>query len=153
MEKHYESDSVAVVKDPLADLVDIVSFNEYIGWYDGLPNKCEDIKWVIPYDKPVFVSGFGGDAKYGYHGNKNQRWTEEYQEYLYTETLKMLDQVDGLCGMSPWILTDFRSPRRTLPGIQDYFNRKGLLSEKGEKKKAYYILHEYYNRKEKEFNY
>jgi beta-glucuronidase len=153
MEKHYESDSVAIVKDPLADLVDIVSFNEYIGWYDGLPNKCEHVKWVIQYDKPVFVSEFGGDAKYGYHGNENQRWTEEYQEYLYIETLKMLDQVDGLCGMSPWILADFRSPRRTLPGIQDYFNRKGLLSEKGEKKKAYYILHEYYNRKEIEYNY
>ncbi len=144
MEKHYESDSVAVVKDPLADLVDIVSFNEYIGWYDGLPDKCAYVNWVIPYDKPVFVSEFGADAKYGHHGDKTQRWTEEYQEDLYIKTLKMLDGIDGLCGMSPWILTDFRSPRRPLPEIQDYFNRKGLLSEKGEKKKAFYILQNYY---------
>jgi beta-glucuronidase len=52
-----------------------------------------------------------------------------------------------LCGMSPWILIDFRSPRRPLPGIQDYFNRKGLLSEKGEKKKAYFILQQYYKQR------
>ena len=147
MEKQYESDSIALVEDPLADMVDIISFNEYIGWYDGLPAKCEHISWRIPYEKPVFISEFGGDAKYGHHGDKNQRWTEEYQEDLYTKTLKMLDSIHGLCGMSPWILTDFRSPRRPLPGIQDYYNRKGLLSEKGEKKKAYFILQQYYKQK------
>jgi beta-glucuronidase len=150
MEKHYQSDSIAVVEDPLAKLVDIVSFNEYIGWYDGLPDKCERITWKIPYDKPVFVSEFGGDAKYNLHGNENKRWTEEFQEYLYVKTLKMIDGIDGLCGMSPWILIDFRSPRRPLPGIQDYFNRKGLLSEKGEKKKAYFVLQQYYRQKARE---
>ena len=59
----------------------------------------------------------------------------------------MLDQIDELCGMSPWILIDFRSPRRVLPEIQDDFNRKGLLSEKGEKKKAFFVVQEYYNKK------
>ena len=37
-------------------------------------------------------------------------------------------------GTTPWILKDFRSPRRVLPGIQDFYNRKGLVSDKGEKK-------------------
>jgi beta-glucuronidase len=37
-------------------------------------------------------------------------------------------------------LKDFRSPRRLLPGIQDYFNRKGLVSDVGEKKKAFFVL-------------
>jgi len=31
-----------------------------------------------------------------------------------------------------------------LPEIQDEWNRKGLISEKGEKKKAFYILKEFY---------
>ena len=136
MEKHYLNDSVAVVEDPLADLVDIVAFNEYIGWYDGLPEKCDRISWKIEYDKPVFVSEFGAGAKYGNHGDINQRWTEEFQADMIHRTLGMLDKIDGLCGISPWILTDFRSPRRTLPGIQDGFNRKGLLSEKGGKKES-----------------
>jgi beta-glucuronidase len=46
--------------------------------------------------------------------------------------------------MSPWILMDFHSPRRQLPGIQDGFNRKGLISDQGEKKKAFYILQKVY---------
>jgi beta-glucuronidase len=149
MEKHTDAEdpSVAVVQDPLADIVDIVSFNEYIGWYDGLPEKCTHTSWKIPYNKPVFVSEFGGDAKYGYHGEATTRWTEEYQETLYIKTLEMLSRIDGLCGMSPWILVDFRSPRRVLPGIQDDFNRKGLYSQDGEKKKAFYILQNYYKLK------
>jgi beta-glucuronidase len=39
---------------------------------------------------------------------------------------------------------DFRSPRRQLPGIQDGFNRKGLISDQGEKKKAFYVLQKAY---------
>jgi len=147
LEKHYKNDSTAIVEDPMAELLDIVSFNEYIGWYDGLPGKCEKIRWEIPYNKPVFISEFGGGAKYGNHGDADARWTEEFQEDLYKKSLGMIDSIHGLCGISPWILTDFRSPRRPLPGIQDGFNRKGLLSEKGEKKKAFYVLREYYGRK------
>jgi len=35
---------------------------------------------------------------------------------------------------------DFRCPRRFLSGIQDYYNRKGLLSDRGQKKQAFYVL-------------
>lgn len=146
MEKHYRDNApnVAVVEDPLADLVDLVSFNQYIGWYDGLPAKTQQVTWEIPYNKPVFISEFGGDARYGHHGEANYRWTEEYQEDLFRKTLGMLDKIDGYVGVSPWILADFRSPRRLLPGIQDDFNRKGVYSEKGEKKKAFFVLRDYY---------
>lgn len=44
---------------------------------------------------------------------------------------------------------DFRSPRRPLPGIQDFWNRKGLISNKGIKKDAFYILQSFYNEKKK----
>jgi beta-glucuronidase len=151
MEKHYSAENpyLGVIEDPLANLVDIISFNQYIGWYDGLPEKCDTVTWNINYNKPVFISEFGADAKYGLHGPKEQRWTEEYQEELYIKTLNMLNKIDGLCGFSPWILNDFRSPRRILPGIQDDYNRKGLFSEKGEKKKAFFILQNYYKEKAK----
>jgi beta-glucuronidase len=39
---------------------------------------------------------------------------------------------------------DFRSPRRTLPEIQDFYNRKGLVSNDGQKKKAFFVLQDYY---------
>jgi beta-glucuronidase len=146
MEKHPSptDPNTSIVRDPLADVVDLVSFNQYIGWYDGTPEKCDRVKWQIDYNKPIFISEFGGDAKQGLHGDKTQRWTEEYQANLYVQTLKMLDRIDGLVGFSPWILVDFRSPRRPLPGIQDGFNRKGLVSSDGIKKQAFTVLQEYY---------
>ncbi len=59
-----------------------------------------------------------------------ERWTEEYQEAIYRQQVAMLKQIPFLRGLSPWILMDFRSPRRTLVGVQDYYNRKGLISER-----------------------
>ncbi len=146
MERHTKpgTEDVNVVEDPLAAFVDVVAFNEYIGWYEGLPEKCCQATWEIPYDKPVFISEFGGDARQGYHGDKSQRWTEEFQADLYRQTLPMLDKIDGLVGFTPWILVDFRSPKRVLPGIQDGFNRKGLISSDGIKKQAYFVLQNYY---------
>ncbi|MBO4826235.1 MAG: beta-glucuronidase [Prevotella sp.] len=134
------------LQDNMNELVDVVSFNQYVGWYRDV-NDAPKMKWEIPYDKPVIVSEFGGGAKSGLHGEKNQRWTEEFQENLYKENLAMLDKIDGLAGTSPWILKDFRSPRRVLNGIQDYYNRKGLVSDNGEKKKAFFVMKEWYSKK------
>ncbi|MCX6267342.1 MAG: beta-glucuronidase [Bacteroidetes bacterium] len=142
---------VRTIEDPFAQYVDLVSFNEYIGWYDGLPSKCAGIEWKIDYDKPVFISEFGADALGGLHGDSLTRWSEEYQQYMYRETLKMIGKIPNLRGCSPWILVDFRSPRRVLPGIQDGWNRKGLISETGNKKKAFYTLKEFYESVSKKY--
>ena len=134
------------LQDNMNHYVDVISFNQYIGWYRDV-NDAPKMEWEIPYDKPVIISEFGGGAKYGLHGAKNQRWTEEFQENLYRENCAMLDKIDGLAGTTPWILKDFRSPRRVLNGIQDYYNRKGLFSDDGHKKKAFYVLKEWYQGK------
>jgi beta-glucuronidase len=138
---------VSKVQDEMNEYVDIVSFNEYMGWYSGTPEICKNRTFTIPYDKPVFVSEFGGGALQGMHGDSTARFTEEYQEWMYRNNLEMLDKIDGFAGCSPWILMDFRSPRRQLPNVQDFFNRKGLISERGIKKKAFYVLRDYYNSK------
>ena len=146
MEVTGASNYVNRLNDNMNLYVDVVSFNQYIGWYRDV-NDAPKMKWEIPYNKPVIVSEFGGGAKYGYHGDKNQRWTEEFQENLYRENIAMLERIDGLSGTTPWILKDFRSPRRVLPDVQDYYNRKGLVSDKGEKKKAFYVLKQWYDNK------
>nr|UER37076.1 beta-galacturonidase [Aquimarina sp. SCSIO21287] len=150
-----EKDVQDVVKipDPFAEDVDMLACNEYIGWYSGLPEKCDKVTWQLPEDKPFFVSEFGGGALYNHHGDKLTRWTEEYQEYLYQEQIKMLKKIPTLRGMTPWILVDFRSPRRNLPIIQDGWNRKGLISDGGFKKKAFHVLKAYYDEMEKKYNY
>ena len=134
------------LQDNMNKYVDVVSFNQYIGWYRDV-NDAPKMTWEIPYEKPVIISEFGGGAKAGYHGAQNQRWTEEFQENLYRQNCAMLDKIDGLAGTTPWILKDFRSPRRVLTGIQDYYNRKGLFSDDGQKKKAFYVLKEWYEGK------
>jgi beta-glucuronidase len=132
------------INDPIAADLDVLGNNEYIGWYTRQPAEADDITWASSYDKPLIMSEFGGDAAFGYHGDPGTRWTEEHQEILYRHQIAMLKRISFLRGTTPWILMDFRSPRRTLPGIEDYFNRKGLVSASGEKKKAFFVLQEFY---------
>ena len=144
MERHYLDATTQMIDDPLGEYLDVLGCNEYVGWYDGLPDKADRLEWRTKYQKPLIVSEFGGDALFGNHGDVLTRWTEEYQENLYRHQLAMLKRIPFLRGTAPWILMDFRSPRRPLPKIQDYWNRKGLISNKGEKKKAFYVMREWY---------
>jgi len=136
-----------IIDDPLGKALDVIGFNEYIGWYEGHPESADVTQWRIDYQKPLIVSEFGGEAKAGLHGSDNDRWTEEYQANVYRHQLGMLNRIPQLRGMSPWILMDFRSPNRPLAGIQDEFNRKGLISDQGQKKQAFFILQKAYTEK------
>ena len=133
-----------IVDDPLGKALDVIGMNEYIGWYEGHPESADVTEWRIDYQKPLIVSEFGAGARAGLHGGENQRWNEEYQANVYRHQLPMLNKIAQLRGMSPWVLMDFRSPNRPLAGIQDEFNRKGLISETGQKKLAFYVLQKAY---------
>lgn len=139
------------LNDNMNKFVDILSFNEYIGWYRDI-NDIDKMSWIIPYDKPVIISEMGGGAVAGRHGSADAIWNEEYQEQLYRKSINMFDKIDGLVGTTPWILKDFLSPRRTLYGTQDWYNRKGLISNQGVKKKAFYVLKDWYSKKAKQYN-
>ena len=136
-----------VLDDPLIAMLDVCGTNEYIGWYEGSVADIDQTTWRTPYNKPLIISEFGAGAKQGFHGDKGERFTEEYMKDVYEHQLAMLKKIPSLRGMSPWILVDFRSPRRLRPGIQDYFNRKGLISNEGKKKEAFYVLQEFYKQK------
>lgn len=151
MEVTKAPDNLNRLDDNMNEYVDIISFNQYIGWYRNTNESAKLMKWDIPYNKPVIISEFGGEALQGLHGDKTHKWNEEYQEVLYIQNLAMLDKIDGLSGLSPWILVDFYSPRRQLPDVQDFFNRKGLISSWGIKKKAFYVMKDYYGEKEKQY--
>jgi len=133
-----------VLNDALGEYLDVLGLNEYLGWYRGLPEDADRMQWKFGWDKPVIVSEFGAGAPYGRHGASDERWTEECQANLYQHQIAMLKKIPALAGMSPWVLMDFHSPRRLLPGTQDYFNRKGLVSNHGEHKQAFYVLQKYY---------
>ena len=138
-----------IIDDPFGAYTDLCSFNEYVGWYDGQPEKISRISWSIKYQKPIFISEFGADAKQGFHADAETRFSEEYQADVYKRTLPMLDKIPGFAGCTPWILCDFHSPRRLLPEIQDDHNIKGLISSHGDKKLAFTVLKAIYDEKAK----
>ncbi|MCD0465275.1 glycoside hydrolase family 2 protein [Flavobacterium sp. ENC] len=138
------------VWDTLYKYSDLVAINEYIGWYVPWQGKPSDVKWNFAYpDKPVFISEFGGEALYGSNAQPTDEasgWTEEYQKQIYVDQIEMFKTIPNLCGISPWLLFDYKSLGRMNQVYQKGYNRKGLLSEKGEKKEAWYIMKEYYNK-------
>ncbi len=149
LEVHYNPD-MNTINDPLGAHTDVVSVNEYLGWYIGLPSHCRSAQWETVYDKPLIISETGAGAHAGFHADSLTRWSEEYQEWFYREQVAMMKRMpDNYTGFMPWILADFRSPKRNNPAYQDGWNRKGLISNDGKKKKAFYVLKKYYDEIEK----
>ncbi|WP_026294652.1 glycoside hydrolase family 2 protein [Salinimonas chungwhensis] len=149
LEVHY-NEGMNTINDPLGEFTDVVSVNEYLGWYVGLPEDTRTAKWESVYDKPLLISETGAGAKQGFHADKQTRWSEEFQAAYYRGQIAMMEEMpEGFSGITPWVLFDFRSPKRNHPGIQEGWNRKGLISNEGEKKQAFQILKNYYDRIEK----
>jgi beta-glucuronidase len=144
LQVHKVQGSTRILDDPLGADLDVLGCNEYIGWYEGNNDDIDKAVYQTPYNKPLVMSEFGAGALYGFHADADTRFSEEFQEAVYEHQIKMLDRIPFLRGTSPWILMDFRSPRRLLPDIQDYFNRKGLVSDRGQKKKAFYVMQRWY---------
>jgi beta-glucuronidase len=136
-----------VLDDPMARQLDVLAVNTYNGWYSADPlSAVAAIGWRIDLDKPLILSEFGADALAGEHeaGPAPHKFTEEYQAEYYRQTLAMASRIPILAGMSPWVLKDFRSPRRQHPLYQQGWNRKGLISETGVRKAAFGVLADWY---------
>ena len=150
------------ITDPLGEILDVVGYNEYFGWYySGLFARQmgigEDVLRPImldlmpsirigaSVDKPLIISEFGAGAKRGHPGSGV--WSEAYQAQVYEAQIEMLRNSPQVQGMTPWILKDFRAMLRTLPGVQDYRNRKGLIDENGNRKAAFDVLKKFYSEK------
>jgi beta-glucuronidase len=131
------------LEDRLAKDVDIVGINEYYGWYYSGYDKLEKLL-SADFDRPVVVSEFGAEAVGGLHGDAAEPWTEEYQEEVYRNQLKVLLGGAKIAGLTPWLLYDFKTPRR-LNEHQKMYNLKGLADRtKSYKKKAYYLVQKKY---------
>ncbi|HKL21203.1 MAG TPA: glycoside hydrolase family 2 TIM barrel-domain containing protein, partial [Tichowtungia sp.] len=142
------TDGEVNINDPLGEYLDVLGCNEYFGWYGSRDPELFKTVWKTPYNKPLIMSETGAGALQGFHGDADTRWTEEFQADVYRKQFPMLDRIPFLRGVTPWILRDFRSPRRSLPRIQDFYNRKGIISERGERKQAFYVLQQYYEDKQ-----
>jgi beta-glucuronidase len=137
-----------VIDDPLGEVLDVIGFNQYEGWYSQLrPDQFDTLVFSSPYAKPLMISEFGADAPVGFRADRSTRWSEDFQAWLFEETLKLVDRIDGAVGVTPWLLKDFRSPRRWHGRFQQNWNRKGVIAEDGRKKLAFDVLRRYYAEK------
>jgi beta-glucuronidase len=135
------------IADRLTEYLDIIGINEYDGWYSPDFEKLPQLFLNSNPEKPVIITEFGADALQGLHGTTGDKGTEEYQAYVYERQIETIREISYIKGMTPWILHDFRCPRRTA-AIQKYYNRKGLLSEdKSYKKSAFSVLKAFYDEK------
>jgi beta-glucuronidase len=141
------NNGVITLDDPLGEYLDVLGCNEYFGWYGKRDPELFNTVWKSPYNKPLIMSETGAGGLQGLRGDVDTRWTEDFQADVYRQQFPMLDEIPFLRGVTPWLLRDFLSPRRFLPRIQDWYNRKGLISERGEKKQAFELLQQYYERK------
>jgi len=133
-----------IIADRLAEHLDVIGINEYYGWYAPDFEKLPQLMANSRPQKPVIITEFGADALAGHHGTVTDKGTEECQAYVYERQIAALREIDYIKGMAPWILYDFRCPRRT-SYLQNYYNRKGLCSaDKKYKKMAFYILQKFY---------
>ncbi len=123
------------IEDRLAEVLDIIGLNEYYGWYDPDLTKLRRLLDNSHPSKPVVICEFGGGARAGQRGTVEDLFTEERQAWIYQEQLRILQSYPYIRGLSPWILYDFRCPRR-LNRYQEYFNRKGLIDADRETRKA-----------------
>ncbi|RRJ31464.1 glycoside hydrolase family 2 protein [Halocatena pleomorpha] len=138
-----DTDDGLVIRDPLGDHLDVVGINEYHGWYYGSADDMQRFQ-ETPNGPPVLISETGGGAKRGYHGDGDERWTEEFQAEIYRGQIAAAKDNEQIAGLSPWILFDFRAPMRQNEHQRGY-NRKGIVDQHGRKKKAFHVLREFYH--------
>jgi len=134
--------------DRFHDLIDIISFNTYPGWYvggmDGIPDVLNGIIEAIDGSssagKPVIVSEIGAGAVPGWVDRNEGRWSEQYQAALLERVIDHLFvDTDRVCGLAIWQFCDCRTAElvsRTL-GRPRGFNNKGILDEYRRPKRAY----------------
>lgn len=147
--KYDENKGVLTLDDPVAEMLDVVSINKYFGWYHPWPVSPDQMNVEIATEKPIIYSEFGSESLYGHDGDVEvaHSWGELHQEKLYRDHIKLFNRIPNLKGIVPWVLFDFMSPSRMHQVYQNGWNRKGLISDKGFYKKAWYVMQEYYQGK------
>jgi len=134
-----------LIQDRLADYLDVIGINEYYGWYDPDFEKLPKILTNSNPGKPVLICEFGGDARAGQRGSADDLWTEDKQKKLYEKQTEVFKKCPYIAGTTPWILYDFRCPRR-FNRYQEGFNRKGLIdADRVTKKPAFFVMQEFYS--------
>lgn len=143
-----------ILRDECLDLVDFISVNQYVGWYEG--DTCDWADFLVQMkaylkekgvsDKPVLMSEFGVGAMFGHKNFEELRWSENYQLNFYDHTINMFLKDEDIRGVLLWQFCDIRSNAKWSLLRARSFNNKGLLNEYRQPKLAYYKVKELFER-------
>jgi beta-glucuronidase len=121
---------------------DVVSVNEYFGWYYG---KAQDAGAYLRSlarkhpNKPLLVTETGSDTVRGEHTSQvppARGYSEEYQAWYLEEQWRQMRSVPTFSGLSIWVLKDFLCPEYREDNPLPFYNLKGLLNRDGQPKAA-----------------
>ena len=135
------------IADRLEAHLDVIGLNEYYGWYDPDYTKLSTILEQSAPEKPVIISEFGADGSFEAEEREVKspvRGSVKEQEEIYENQIAVFRRIPYIQGTTPWILFDFRTPKR-LGKYQKGYNIKGLITEdRSRKKPAFYLMQNYY---------
>jgi len=147
----------------LADAVDLISLNEYWGWYDRisqdgtsdqqapqfplqLPQLEACLAEKAALGKPLLLSEFGADAEPGFVSATAELWSEDYQAELIARQLEVAARYPAVCGTFPFLYNDYRDPSKPLNHYWHGVNLKGVVSYDRRPKRAWERLRRCYAR-------
>lgn len=140
-------------RDRCLELVDIIAFNTYPGWYSANTGEFFDreafqevLLQLAEFadspqlaNKPLLISEIGAAALRGETGG--MRWSEEYQAELIKTVLEFVDEHPRYSGVALWQFCDCRTYCRNQAFVRPRgFNNKGLLDEYRRPKLAWKTL-------------
>jgi beta-galactosidase/beta-glucuronidase len=130
-------------KDKCLDLLDIVSFNIYPGWYFDEP-ATEHLKrlkeWIASTegkDKPLIISETGAGAVYGFRSTNKAKWTEDLQEEILEEQVTSVLENKDCSGVFIWQFADCRVSNENFYARPKSQNNKGVVDIYRRQKLAY----------------
>jgi Beta-galactosidase/beta-glucuronidase len=125
-------------------IFDIVTANEYYGWYYGNFDDAKKYwKSLSKFKKPMFITETGSDSRVDSDDidliNKNKN-SQKYQIDMLNAHFNLINDVKGFCGTCVWMIKDCFCEEYGEKDIVPFCNPKGLISKDYKKKNAYIFV-------------
>jgi beta-glucuronidase len=139
---------------------DIIGINQYFGWYRWTPNFDELEAYLRDqhdnYPRQALVmTEFGSEGLPEMaDAPPDQMGGYAFQAFHAGRTIDVVDRLPFMSGAIYWTLREFEiypgwtggAPRRTPGGQPNTRHLKGLLTYGGERKPAWFVVHDHYAR-------
>lgn len=126
-------------QDICSDLVDVVGFNYYTGWFPSVTEETFEqyiarMRSQVDANAkgrkmPMMMSEFGGAGIKGMCSFESQRWTENYQSLLLTKGIESYFGSEEMCGGFIWQFCNAQSQPCFELQRPGGVNNKGLVDE------------------------